>query len=245
MSYDNEQNVDNNEDFDAMLGLRDRPGDSEPGNGTGRQEDGQPDPNAEIKALKEQLAQRDAKITEMSGDLDKLRPAAQTVEKMQQAFLGDEDAQRAQVAKEELTRSFDEDPAGTLDRILADRDQRLMAALEKKERTRDVKDIMREVEQEWDVDWKNSGKKIKETLNNFSPDYKESDLKGALIAAIELNKAGKKRKTLPHMEGSSLSPEQQEKRRLDYETEVKKRILKHKDSADPLRGFFNEAQSRK
>jgi len=240
--YDNNEQVveqDEDESFDSILGIKEVDGEQKK---TARQ-DKDLDPTKDIKLLKKQLADRDSKISELANEVKALRPAAETVQKLQRAIVGDPEGQQAVAEKEILTRKFDQDPVGTFNELLNKRDQRILDSIQQKERKRSVQDVMKEVENEYSVDWDKYGKHISDALGKFSSEYKENNLKAAVISAIEMTRAGTKRKTLPFMEGSNLSPELREKQRLTEEQEVKRAILRHRDHDQPLRGMY-EALSK-
>jgi len=224
--------------FDDLLGVK------EPSESLEKQAEAQGkefNPEVSIKELQKQMADKDEMIRQQSEKLKALEPMQQTVQKMQSVFVNDEESVKTAAAREALTRQWDEDPAGTFEQLMEQRENRILQEIEKKDRKRSAREVISEVEKEYDVDLDKDGKKIAEALERFSPEYKERNLKQAVISAIELTKTGKRRKTLPHVEGSSLSPEAQAKQKLSREQEFKKLLLKHKEEDQPLRGLFSAA----
>lgn len=231
--------IDTQESFETLLGIREAP-DKTPLQAKGQA--GLPNQAQSLALLQKQLKDRDEQVRQLSEEMKKLQEQTQHFQKLKTVFTGSdsEDPETARV--KELNHRFDLDPVSTMNEILSQRDEKILAEIKRGERKRTVREVLSEVDKEYSVDWDKNGQKIIETLDRFSDSFKERNLREAVISAIELTKTGEKRKTPPFMEGIGISPEAEAQRQRTKKEDFLKALKNFKQTQNPLRSFY-EASS--
>lgn len=187
----------------------------------------------DLEALKQQNAVLQERL-EAFGETGKV------VDSLRNVFSPDETAKQ----REELRRrqdEYDADPIGYMDKALKKSVQELQSELEQTKLQAAAKEVIGEINQQYEVDWKKEPQII-EHLNSFSLEFRRSEPKKAMLRAIALAKAGKKRTSPPYYEGSSYGSDMMRRARDMSEAEQiaagVKRFAKTPDK-DPIKGILS------
>ena len=144
----------------------------------------------------------------------------------------------------ELRSRFDDDPISAMDEMIERKmDKKLsgMKDLEEKvdlnSTTNTVRDAMRQIEKDYEIDWDKHSKKVIAELDNVSEDLRKKDKKKALIKAMKLAGVLKKRdKSSPtYIEGGGGAPT--EKQKADEAQRWKDRVFGKKKKAENVFGI--------
>jgi len=143
--------------------------------------------------------------------------------------------------RQQLEALFDTDPTGFVEQVV----NNAITGVESKRHTERIEEqaqsAMEQINMEYDVDWKKNGAsdKVKNVLDNLTPEFKHKDPKGALETAIKIAGVGKKKaRRLPYYE-TSLSPAEQAKRQKTEAQAWKDKFMAPKKETTVLDKFFD------
>ena len=170
---------------------------------------------------------------------EKLKELSEWKQRIQGEGPSDEDKAKAQ--REELIKRLDEDPYAVIDIINQKVEERL-AGLENKvelgNRTSQIKEVMHEIDKEYEVDWDKNWNKILEQISYFSAKAVNEMPKEVLKNACRLAGCLKPREhaNIPYVEG--MGPDGSPPQKKNEVDAMKERILSKKPKGDAL-DFLN------
>ena len=145
-----------------------------------------------------------------------IRQQSETIKDLsdfKERLTGDPEEKKKKRAELERRTRFDEDPLTVMEEMMDERFAKLENRVDLNTTQHSVKDAMRIIEKEYDIDWDKHAEKVVAELENVSEKLRKKDKRKALLKAMNLAGVLKKRdkSSPPYVEGGSGAPIKKQK----------------------------------
>ena len=216
--------------FDSILGLdKDTEGSDpgKPGDGGEENQENLEDPKVAIATLQEKFDNQVEIGRQQAEQIKKMQTGDGLLDMIQGQLSKQSPEAKAEADKLALQSKHDGDPVGVTEDMITRAVEKVVtpiqAQLNQEVTARQGREVMDQVNKEYDIDWPKDGAKVTEQLKQFSEDARIKDPRGVLLKAMNLAGVGTKRPEMPHLggrEGIGAAPSIQTQKE-EYKTAIK------------------------
>jgi hypothetical protein len=208
--------------FDKMLDIGSEPEGSEEDKDKPSDEKLEDSKSKEYQKLEENYKSLQELVGKQSDQIKGLAESKESFNKVKQAFLPS-DEENDKEEQRVLSDTFDTNPVTFIDARIEEKMKKLAQRQEDSDIDRFAKEVMMDIDKEYDVPWDKVSNKIASELINFDEEFKHSNPKRAVLKAMSLAKVGKKReKPLPYYESSTYNDSARKKEDNDFKSNYMK-----------------------
>ena len=200
-------------DVDNLLNLDGIDDQTPPAAGDGTPAPGDPKPADDVNKKLNDLSEANKNLTEQ---MRQVTENNKTLSNFRDKVVGNTDEEKDRIAAQERAKNYEEDPVGTTQKMIREELSTVKDGLNLVGQTGVVDRAMRQIDENYDINWDKDYQKVKDQLKKFSDKSIKEDPEGTLLASAKLAGVAKKRENpnLPsqferHRKGGNLPKDQQ------------------------------------